>query len=179
MARLHEGSSPSGSRRALALRSLLASLVVWLAAVGCGATPAPGPAEAGEEAPPASPLVLALRFLEGPEDTAAGVPSTRVLLVDIDADRGRRTSDLGTYPGVCSHLTAGESALLRAQCFWVGQASRLEVVRDEAGLVVTRVVLDEGGAPGPRNTVLRLDLPPGATVEVLAPQTRLGAEPQP
>lgn len=122
-------------------------------------------------------MTVALRFVEGPEDEARGTPSTRVLLVDIDQARGRRTSDLGTYPGVCSHLSAGDGALLRAQCFWVAQGSRLEVVREGDAIVVTRVVLDEGGHPGDANVVLRTDLPPGAEVTVLAPSTRLGAEP--
>lgn len=121
-------------------------------------------------------MTVALRFVEGPEDEALGTPSTRVLLVDIDQARGRRTNDLGTYPGVCSHLSAGDGALLRAQCFWVAQGSRLEVVREGDAIVVTRVVLDDGGHAGDANVVLRTDLPPGAEVNVLAPATRLGTD---
>jgi len=150
------------------------ALLIALAIGACGGAqtePAESPVAEPTEA---MAVVVALRFVEGPEDPASGTPSTRVLLVDIDATRGRRTTDLGTYPGVCSHLATTEAALLRAQCFWAAVGSRLEVHRDNDALIVTRTVLDENRDDLGTNEVARIDLPPGAELDPMAPTTRLG-----
>ncbi len=119
-------------------------------------------------------VVLALRFVEEPEAPGTETPRTRVLLVDIDPQRGRRTTELGTYDGVCSHARPREGHLMAAQCFWAGTGARLAVFRDGDEVVVTEDVLDADGGLVDRHDVNRIDLPPGAELDVMAPSTRLG-----
>jgi hypothetical protein len=102
-----------------------------------------------------------------------------VLLVDIDEARGRRTTDLGTYAGVCSHLARRPEMLLSAQCFWAAEGARIEVRRDGDLLVATRIALDAEQNEGVHTEVARIDLPPAAELDLLAPTTRLGATRKP
>jgi len=159
------------------LRVAAATMFAFAFAAACG-----GGQVTPDESPVATPaepttVTVALRFVEGPEDEASATPSTRVLLVDIDEARGRQTTDLGTYAGVCSHLAVGEDVLLAAQCFWAGEGSRLEVARDGDRLVATRVTLDAERDDVAREELARIALPPSAEIELLAPTTRLGAIP--
>jgi hypothetical protein len=151
--------------------ALLLPLVTLTACGGAQTDP-----EASPVAEPAEPVtvVLALRFVEGAEDEETETPTTRVLLVDIDERRGRRTTDMGTFDGVCSHARAREGHLMAAQCFWAATGARLEVRREDDLVIVTEDVLDEDGNLVDRHEKVRIDLPPDAELEVMAPTTRLG-----
>jgi hypothetical protein len=150
-------------------------LLALLSASACGAAQAEP--EASPVAEPSEPVtvVLALRFVEGPENEETETPTTRVLLVDIDERRGRRTTDLGTFDGVCSHTRPREGHLMAAQCFWAGTGARLEVRREGDLVIVTEDVLDEDGGLVHRHDNNRIDLPADAELEVMAPETRLGS----
>ncbi len=151
------------------------SVILALTLSACGGARAEP--EASPVAEPAEPVtvVLALRFVEGPEDEETETPRTRVLLVDIDEARGRRTTDLGTFDGVCSHTRPREGHLLAAQCFWAGTGARLDVHRDGDSVVVDEDILDEEGGVAEHRQNVRIDLPAEAELEVMAPETHLAA----
>jgi hypothetical protein len=130
---------------------------------GCGGASgaAVDPVEPG--APP-PPIAVALRFVEAPDD-ATGTPQTRILLVEIDPDRGRSTIEIGTFAGACNAAEPAEGELLRGRCWWGGTGAEVRVRRDADELVVERLDDEEGS--GQVTEVTRIRLPDEARVEPL------------
>jgi hypothetical protein len=134
--------------------------------LGCGTSgtgPSPETAPEQSEPPPAiTPIVVALRFAEGESVEHSDVPRTRVVLVMIDPDRGRSTSEIGTYDGACtpSHATTG--FFLAATCWWPPHGSEVWVAHENDALVVRHRV-----GEGASEEVLRLELPEDAELEAI------------
>lgn len=136
----------------------------------CGSPTTPGTAA---PAPRRTRCTAALRFEDADEGAApsdVAMPRTRVTLVRICDPGGTETRVVGTEPGICQFGDPGV-ALLRARCWWTGQGSELELHRVLRQLVVRRATLTESGELGPFEDVLDLDLPAGAELDVLGPET--------
>lgn len=115
---------------------------------------------------------MALRFEDADEAAApsdVALPQTRVTLVRICEPGGTETRLVGTEPGICQYGDPGE-ALLRARCWWTGNGSEIEVHRVLRQLVVRRAVLTDGTL-GPFEDAIDLDLPAGAELDALGPET--------
>lgn len=110
-----------------------------------------------DEPPPASPADIAL-------------PHTRVTLVRICEPGGTETRIVGNEVGVCQFGDPG-AALLRARCWWAATGSELEVHRVLRQIVVRRAELTEEGGVGPFSDAVELDLPVGAQLNILGPET--------
>jgi hypothetical protein len=162
------------TRALLGALALVLALVTVAAAACGGAQVERAPAEEEDDEP--DPVVtVALRYEDGEAETSGAVetPMTRILLVDIDSKRGRRTTDLGNYPGPCSPVDLGDRVLLGARCFWLGSGADVRIQKEGDALVATRTDTTEGGAPSPPREVARIDLLPRTRIEVLsAPPSR-------
>ena len=138
------------------LAFIIGPMILWVA---CGAAPPPTTPEEPEEPPP--PTVVALRLAEAPDAGPEQTPQTRILLVLIDPDQGRTTTELGLFDGACTPLEPPDGALLAARCWW-GQAQAEVVVRRREGvLVATR------GLGDAQEEVARVEVPPEIRVEGL------------
>ena len=111
------------------------------------------------------------------DDTAGGMdpsvvalPNTRVTLVRICDPGGTETRIVGSELGVCQFADPGV-ALMRARCWWAGNGSELEMHRVLRQIVVRRAELTEEGGLGPFSDAVELDLPVGARLDVLGPET--------
>jgi hypothetical protein len=144
--------------------------LTFLLAVGCGSPPA---THSVEPAPLRTQCTVTLRQ---EDDTAGGIdpslvalPHTRVSLVRICDPGGTETRLVGSELGVCQFADPG-AALLRMRCWWAGDGSELEVHRVLRQLVVRRAVLDDEQL-GAFSDAVELDLPVGAQLNVLGPDT--------
>jgi len=149
---------------------IAAGAAVALLWTGCGGRPSPGPREAAGDPPPPPRVAVSLRFVEAIDDDPASTPTTRVLLVRIVEDEGRRTFDLGRFPGVCHHEAAPSPLLLRARCGWRGERAGVSLRRLDEGILVRR-----SGALGPSfagpGELAQVPLPAEADLEVVEPPT--------
>lgn len=148
-----------------------ARTLLFLGLVACGSPPS---TRSVEPAPPRTQCTVTLRF---EDDTAGGMdpsvvalPHTRVTLVRICDPGGTETRIVGSELGVCQFADPGE-ALMRARCWWAGNGSELEVHRVLRQLVVRRAELTEEGGLTPFSDAVELDLPVGAQLNVLGPET--------
>lgn len=143
-----------------------------LALSGCAAaTPGPAPMPPDDDEEPAR-LAVALRFAEAPDAVHAPIPQTRLVLVLIrDQEGARGETDLGVYPGACSHAAAGGPVLLSARCWWAGQGAVLDVMRRGDELVVRAAQVDEARGQGPFEVVAEVAIPEGATLHPIRPDT--------
>ena len=139
-----------------------ALVVVLLAACG-GTTAAPTPRDAGEPEP--TRVTVALRLVEAPRSEGTELASTRILLVDIDEKRGRRTTDVGTYEGICTARDPEPGALLEVECF--GSGMHVVVREGHDRLEVFRFRVSEDGARSEPELAGSVALPEGAAVEPL------------
>ncbi len=138
-------------------------VVYALLAAGCGgSTPPPATEEA-----PAEPtrVTVALRLVETPRESEDEIASSRLLLVDIDEKRGRRTTDVGTYAGICSHREPEEGALLEVECF--GSGARVVVRERDGRLEVWHYDVSPDGTRTEPELAGRVELPEHARVEAL------------
>ena len=151
--------------------AMVPAVVIAAATAGCGgAGTAAGPGTAPEVAPAPPRVAVSLRFVEDIDADPASLPSTRVVLVRIVEDGGRRTFDLGPFPGVCHHEAAPPPLLLRARCGWRGERAGVSLRRLDDAVLVRRV-----GALGPSfdgpGELTRIPLPEDADLEVVVPPT--------
>lgn len=115
-------------------------------------------------------VAIGLRFVEeiGPEPDS--VPHTRVVLVRIVEGEGRRTFDLGPFPGVCHHVAAPPPLLARVRCGWRGERAGVSLRRLDQTVLVRR-----HGALGPSfagsRELVRVPLPERPALEVVRPPT--------
>ena len=124
--------------------------------------------------PPARPerLAVALRFEDAGVDAATDTPRTRVVLALVRESDGRtETHALGVIDGACNYVAPTADALLAGSCWWAGSGANYDVVRRDRALVVRRIFEDEQSEALPLETVLRLELPENAQLQVIAPDT--------
>lgn len=148
-------------------RAVLA--LAWTLAFGaCGGGTTASTVEGAPE--PVRRAAIALRFVETIDDDPASTPTSRVVLVRIIEHEGRRTFDLGLFPGVCHNEIAPPPLLLRARCGWRGEVAGVSVRRVDGGVLVRRL-----GALGPSfdgdTELVRVDLPEPVVLEALGPPT--------
>jgi len=103
------------------------------------------------------------------DPSAVALPHTRVTLVRICDPGGTETRLIGSELGICQFGDPG-AALLRARCWWAGEGSEIEVHRVLRQLVVRRAELHEDHL-GAFTEGAELDVPVGATLDVLGPET--------
>ncbi len=153
-------------------------LTLALAAPGCGSPPS---SHSVEPTPPRTQCTVTLRFesddplpgealSDAPADPALALPHTQVTLVRICDPGGTETRIVGNELGICQFADPGE-ALLRARCWWAGRGSELEVFRVLRQIVVRRAELTEESGLSPFSDAVELDLPVGARLNVLGPET--------
>ena len=156
-----------GRLRWLAL--LGGSLAAALTLCACGAGAQRPPASESADDAPLPPVVAALRFVEAPDEGPGETPRTRILLVLIDPERGRTTTDLGTYDGACTPVDPPDGELLSASCWWGPVGARLAIRRAGQELVVTRAeVAEVGGGQAAAEEVARVPVPEGVRLDVLS-----------
>lgn len=152
--------------------ALYALALMLLCGCGVGATASPPPTT---PEPPARPerLAVALRFEDAGVDPATETPHTRVVLALVRESDGRtETHEVGVIDGACNYVTPTADALLAGSCWWAGAGANYDVVRRERVLLVRRIYEDEDQSEAlPIETVLRLELPENAQLQVIAPAT--------
>lgn len=137
---------------------------------GCGAGPGPATSDTAAPAPPPPRVAVALRFVQSMGPDPAVAPTTRVVLVRIVEHEGRRTFDLGPFPGVCHNEVAPPPLLLRARCGWRDAAGTVSVRRVDSGLLVRRAGALGPSFDGDRELVV-VELPRDARLEPIGPPT--------
>jgi hypothetical protein len=148
-------------------------LALMALALGCGSGPSPSTHTVDPAPPRRTQCTVALRM----EDDTAGetepsdiaIPHTRVTLVRICEPGGTETRVIGSEAGICQFADPAE-ALIRVRCWWAGDGSELELHRVLRQIVVRRAVLEDE-VLGPFSDAVELDLPVGAQLNVLGPDT--------
>ncbi len=142
-----------------------------MAVVACGSPPS---TRSAPSAPQRTECTVALRFEDetpgDDEPSLVALPRTRVTLVRICDPGGTETRFVGNEPGVCQ-FSDPAGALVRARCWWGSEGSELEVHRVLRQVVVRRAAWTDADGTGAFTDAVELDLPPGAELNVLAPDT--------
>ena len=146
------------------LGSVGCTVLIAASLAACGGVLPEGRAE---EPPPPEParVTVALRLVEAPRRSEDALASTRILLVDIDEERGRRTTDVGTYAGICTARDPEPGALLEVECF--GSGARVVVRESDDRLEVWRYGVDPDGGRTEPELAGTVTLPERARVEAL------------
>jgi hypothetical protein len=152
------------------VRALFGWLVIAMA-LGCGSPPST--THPVEPAPRRTQCTVTLRLEDdtagGMDPSAVALPHTRVTLVKICEPGGTETRVVGSELGICQFADPGP-ALMRLRCWWAGDGSELEVHRVLRQLVVRRAELTDEQL-GAFSDAIELDLPVGAELNVLGPET--------
>lgn len=154
------------------LRCTTLSLMVLVASCGGAAPPM-----ATTSAPPGPSrperIAVALRFEDAGLDASTDTPHTRVVLAVIRESDGRtETHQVDLLDGACNYVAPTADALAACSCWWAGAGANFDIVRRGRDVAVRRIVLDEMvDASPPPETVLSVELPENAQVQVIAPDT--------
>lgn len=124
---------------------------------------------------PARPerIAVALRFEDASVDAPTETPHTRVVLAVIRESDGRTEAhEVTVVDGACNYVTPTEDALASGSCWWAGSGDNFDVIRSAGTICVRRVEVDEQrDEPLPPATVLRVEVPENAQVQVIVPDT--------
>jgi hypothetical protein len=147
--------------------SLLIIPAVIVLAIACGsAPPIVAPVEEAAD-PPRLHHAIALRLEEGETDTNE-TPHTRVALVHIAPSGEREVHELGIEPGLCYHTELSDT-LIAAECWWAGAGARFGLRRERSAVIALRVDVDEETGASEAREIVRVEIPRGAELDVLAP----------
>lgn len=151
------------------LRSLLPLLLLSAAACG-GSEPTVGTASAGSSggetvAAPRGQSVHAAFVTEALPPDGTDVERSSVAVELRDETGATVRVELGQFIG-CSEAEPTDTTLLSLRCYWAGTGDALHLTREADTLVVLREDLAEELTNAPRTPVRRIDLAPGATVDV-------------
>lgn len=122
-----------------------------------------------DEVEPTLTYAVALRLEDAGEDENA-TPRTRVALVKIEPDGAREIAELRVELGACWHEPV-PNAMIAARCWWGGAGARYEVRREGELIVAWRAGLDEETGEAIFEEAGRIEVPSGATLRVLTPES--------